>query len=151
MLLTGNTDVVSRTFWCLTDEPCCFRDSRWQRLCLCSNTIPKHHIGAKKSIARFSDINTSQGKDLTGTSGRCEESKIDQRSIVVESTTSTVLFRSCCQQQIILLLLLLSTFVKYMITPGILFTLHLYWNGTSLLRIKKVPPWKSLVMAPHSF
>ena len=53
-------------FWCLTDEPCCFRDSRWQRLCLCSNTIPKYHIGAKMSIARFSDINTAQGKDLTG-------------------------------------------------------------------------------------
>ena len=65
-----------------------------QRLSLCLNTIPKYHIGAKKSIARFSDINTSQGKDLTGTSGRSEESKIDQRSIVVESTTSTILYYS---------------------------------------------------------
>jgi len=93
---------------------------------VCAQIRYRNITDAKKSIARFSDINTSQGKDLTGTSGRSDESKIDQRSIVVESTTSTVLFRSCCQQQIILLLLLLSTFVKYIITSGILFTLYLY-------------------------
>ena len=85
-----------------------------------------------------------KGKDLTGTAGRSEESKIDQRSIVVESTTSTVLFRS------------LSAANHSSSSPSQHFCeiYNYLWNlvyivsvlerNFSSKRIKKVPPWKSL-------
>ena len=92
-------------FWYLTDEPSCFRDSQWQRRCLCQLRY-QNITEVPKWVLPGIVVSTPQRIDLSRTSGRSGERQTDLWSTVVQSTTYTVLFRSCCHQHIILLLLL---------------------------------------------